>query len=42
MTSTWRAGWAAKTLVGLKDRWHGTLMFIARPAEETVSGTKAW
>jgi amidohydrolase len=31
----------AKTLVGLKDQWHGTLMFIAQPAEETVSGAKA-
>ena len=37
------ASWvgAAKTLVGLKDQWHGTLMFIAQPAEETVSGAKA-
>src|ERR1700743_1489767 len=31
----------AKTLIGLKDRWHDTLMFIAQPAEETVSGAKA-
>jgi len=37
------ASWVgtAKTLVGLKDRWHGTLMFIAQPAEETVSGARA-
>ncbi len=37
------ASWVgtAKTLSGLKDRWHGTLMFIAQPAEETVSGAKA-
>src|ERR1700727_3120213 len=37
------ASWvgAAKTLVGLKDQWHGTLMFIAQPAEEIVSGAKA-
>src|SRR5271168_3479099 len=37
------ASWVgtAKTLIGLKDRWHGTLMFIAQPAEETVSGAKA-
>jgi amidohydrolase len=37
------ASWVgtAKTLVGLKDQWHGTLMFIAQPAEETVSGAKA-
>jgi hippurate hydrolase len=31
----------AKTLVGLKDQWHGTLMFIAQPAEEIGSGAKA-
>jgi hippurate hydrolase len=31
----------AKMLVDLKDRWRGTLMFIAQPAEETVSGAKA-
>lgn len=30
----------AKTLVALKDRWKGTLMFIAQPAEETLSGAK--
>src|SRR6202161_3794370 len=37
------ASWVgtANTLVGLKDQWHGTLMFIAQPAEETVSGAKA-
>jgi amidohydrolase len=37
------ASWVgtAKTLVGLKDQWHGTLMFIAQPAEETGSGAKA-
>jgi amidohydrolase len=37
------ASWVgtAKTLVGLKDRWQGTLMFIAQPAEETGSGAKA-
>jgi len=37
------ASWvgAAKTLVELKDQWHGTLMFIAQPAEEIVSGAKA-
>ena len=34
------ASWVgtAKTLVGLKDQWHGTLMFIAQPAEEIVCG----
>jgi amidohydrolase len=37
------ASWigTAKTLVGLKDKWRGTLMFVAQPAEETVSGAKA-
>src|SRR5262252_9281868 len=37
------ASWVgtAKTLVGLKDRWHGTLMFIAQPAEEIAAGAKA-
>src|SRR6266853_2698635 len=37
------ASWVgtAKTLVGLKDQWQGTLMFIAQPAEEIVSGAKA-
>lgn len=37
------ASWVgtAKTLVGLKDQWRGSLMFIAQPAEETVSGAKA-
>jgi hippurate hydrolase len=31
----------AQSLVALKDRWHGTLMFVGQPAEETVSGAKA-
>src|SRR5215471_3250596 len=37
------ASWVgtAKTLVALKDRWKGTLMFIAQPAEEVVMGAKA-
>ena len=37
------ASWVgtAKTLVSLKDQWRGTLMFIAQPAEETVSGARA-
>src|SRR5436305_2478340 len=37
------ASWVgtAKTLVGLKDQWQGSLMFIAQPAEEIVSGAKA-
>jgi amidohydrolase len=37
------ASWVgtAKTLIGLKDKWTGTLMFIAQPAEEIGSGAKA-
>jgi amidohydrolase len=37
------ASWVgtAKTLVGLRDQWQGTLMFIAQPAEEIGSGAKA-
>lgn len=37
------ASWVgtAKTLVGMKDQWHGTLMFIAQPAEEEVAGARA-
>jgi amidohydrolase len=37
------ASWVgtAKTLVGLKDQWQGTLMFIAQPAEEIGSGARA-
>ncbi len=31
----------ARTLVALKDRWQGTLMFVAQPAEELVEGAKA-
>jgi hippurate hydrolase len=31
----------ARALVAMKDRWRGTLMFIAQPAEERVSGAKA-
>jgi amidohydrolase len=36
------AAWVgtARTLVALKDRWRGTLMFVAQPAEEIVSGAK--
>ena len=30
-----------RPLLEQKDQWHGTLMFIAQPAEETVSGAKA-
>src|SRR3954454_16212125 len=37
------ASWVgtAKTLVGLKDQWQGTLMFIAQPAEEIGAGAMA-
>jgi len=37
------AAWvgAAGALVALKDRWRGRLMFVAQPAEETVSGARA-
>ena len=36
------ASWVgtAKTLVGLKGQWQGTLMFIAQPAEEIGAGAK--
>jgi len=37
------ASWAgtARMLLGLKDQWHGTLMFIAQPAEEIGAGARA-
>jgi hippurate hydrolase len=37
------AAWVgtARTLVALKDRWQGTLMFVAQPAEEVLGGAKA-
>lgn len=31
----------ARMLVALKDQWHGTLMIIGQPAEETVTGARA-
>lgn len=31
----------AKMLAHLKDQWHGTLVLIGQPAEETVDGAKA-
>jgi amidohydrolase len=31
----------AKTLVELKNRWHGTLVLIGQPAEEAIGGAKA-
>lgn len=37
------AGWlgTARTLAEMKSKWKGTLVFIAQPAEEIVSGAKA-
>ncbi|MEH2535825.1 amidohydrolase [Bradyrhizobium sp. AZCC 1588] len=37
------ASWVgtAKTLLGLKEQWRGTLMFTAQPAEEIVAGARA-
>src|SRR5947199_3977538 len=31
----------ARALGKLKDKWHGTIIFIGQPAEETVGGAKA-
>ena len=31
----------ARNLVALKDRWHGTVMLVGQPAEETISGAEA-
>lgn len=31
----------ARRLAALRDRWHGTLVFIVQPAEERVGGAKA-
>ncbi|MFI4965949.1 MAG: amidohydrolase [Caulobacterales bacterium] len=37
------AAWvgAAQALVAMKGQWHGTLMFIGQPSEETVGGARA-
>jgi hippurate hydrolase len=37
------AAWlgAAETLVAMKDRWRGTLVFIGQPAEEAIGGAHA-
>ena len=37
------ASWlgTARMLVAMKDKWQGTLMFVAQPAEELVSGAKS-
>jgi hippurate hydrolase len=31
----------AHAMAALKDRWHGTLMLIGQPSEETIDGAKA-
>ena len=31
----------AKAMVAMKDKWHGTLMFIGQPAEELIGGASA-
>jgi len=36
----WWVG-TAETLLAMKGQWRGTLMFVAQPAEERVSGAKA-
>ncbi|WP_298668632.1 amidohydrolase [uncultured Sphingomonas sp.] len=36
----WWVG-AANALLAMKDQWHGTLMFIGQPSEETLLGAKA-
>ena len=36
----WWVG-TAEALVALKSHWHGTLMFVAQPAEELVAGASA-
>ncbi len=37
------AAWVgtAQALVAMKSQWHGTLMFIGQPAEETTEGARA-
>jgi hippurate hydrolase len=31
----------AETLAHLKERWHGTVLFVGQPAEETIAGARA-
>ncbi|PWT74203.1 MAG: amidohydrolase, partial [Bacteroidetes bacterium] len=38
--TTWMLG-IAKIMVALKDQWKGTLIMVAQPAEEIISGAKA-
>jgi amidohydrolase len=37
---TWMLG-IAKIMMALKNEWHGTLIFLAQPAEELVKGAQA-
>lgn len=37
---TWWIG-TAETLIDMRDRWSGTLVFIAQPAEEVLHGARA-
>ncbi len=37
---SWWVG-TAMALLAMKDRWHGTLMFVGQPAEEAIGGAKA-
>ena len=36
----WWVG-SAEALLALKNQWHGTLIFVAQPAEEAIGGAKA-
>jgi hippurate hydrolase len=40
---THMASWVgtAEALIALKNQWHGTLMFVGQPAEESIDGAKA-
>ena len=38
-TSTWLVG-AARSLAETASRWHGTLMAVFQPAEETAAGAQ--
>ncbi len=31
----------ARALAGMRTQWHGTLMFVGQPSEETIDGAKA-
>ena len=37
---TWLIG-IAKMMVAIKEKWHGTLVFVAQPAEEVIGGADA-